>query len=314
MRMLALPIKDVRPNKWNVNVLAEKDETALKQQMRVSGPEKTEPITVRKAPDDTWEIINGEQRYRIAEELGWSAIPAVEIEANNLEAKTLCLSYNAIRGNIDFAKLSKLLLEDEEMVEASRRVLGEETTKKLMESAKKLIPEAVEELKEAAREGAEVTPEKLEIVAKAPPSHQAFMAEAAKEETDEEYMKIVAEKFGISVGPSKEKAETVTAEEREEEKPEKPKAPKEKGEGKAPKAAELESVVEIAKPGTYLVYYSPEKKTVGIKSIKISGGFKTYEDVFREPKMYLLKLKCGCGRELAVKVDAETGEYERVGG
>ncbi|MCS7114104.1 MAG: ParB N-terminal domain-containing protein [Nitrososphaerota archaeon] len=125
MKMLGmLPVESVRPNRWNVNVLPSVEYARLKAVMRISGPERTEPIVVRKAEDGAWEIVNGEQRWKAAKELGWKAIPALEVEGKGEAAKFLCLSFNAVRGHIDLVKLSELLLADPEMAEAVRKVYG----------------------------------------------------------------------------------------------------------------------------------------------------------------------------------------------
>ncbi|MEM3714041.1 MAG: ParB N-terminal domain-containing protein [Candidatus Bathyarchaeia archaeon] len=52
------------------------DERRLRDSMVSSGPLMTPPIFVRKM-DDHYEIIDGEQRWLVARELGWTHIPAI---------------------------------------------------------------------------------------------------------------------------------------------------------------------------------------------------------------------------------------------
>ena len=166
MKMLGMvPVEKFKPNEWNAIELSAEDEAKLKQQMRVSGPEKTEPITVRRAGEH-YEIINGEKRWRIAQQLGWRELPAVEIEASDYEVKKYCLSYNLLRGTVNYVKLAKLMQADEEMVKVCRELLGEAKTKQLLESGKRLTKEAEEILQEATMKGASVTPEKIQVVAR----------------------------------------------------------------------------------------------------------------------------------------------------
>jgi len=107
MKMLGMvPIEKLKPNEWNAIELPAEDEAKLKAQMRISGPEKTEALTVRRA-GDVWEIVNGEKRWRIAKQLGWTRLPAVEIEISDYELKKYCLSYNLLRGTVNYVKLGK---------------------------------------------------------------------------------------------------------------------------------------------------------------------------------------------------------------
>lgn len=149
-----LPVESVRPNSWNINALPKEEFQRLKAEMAKAGPEKTEAITVRKTEDGAWEIVNGEQRWRAAKELGWKAVPAQEVVADRKEAKFLSLSYNAIRGTVDVVRLSKILPTDPEMYEAAVRVYGKETADSLLESGRRLTEQAEKILRKAVEEGA----------------------------------------------------------------------------------------------------------------------------------------------------------------
>lgn len=300
MKMLGLvSVEAVVPNEWNAVELSEEDERKLKSQMRVSGPEKTEPITVRRV-GEKWEIVNGEKRWRIARELGRKQIPAVEIDVPAQEAKMYCLSYNLLRGTVNYVKLQRLLLKDPEMVEVYHELLGKERAEQLIESAKKLTPEAEEILTEGVREGGMVTPEVIKIVSETPPEHQPSIAQIARIGTRESVVRSAVQRF---IPTAEEEAEA--------EKPSKGKEPSKPKLGFSGKAAEVESIVDVEEPGVYLIYYDPEHRRVGIKAETInSKGFKIYTDQFTGPKTYNLILKCKCGRQWLGVIDASDGKYD----
>lgn len=309
MKMLGMvPIEDIRSNRWNVNELTKEDEARLREQMRLSGPERTEPVIVRRAAEGKWELINGEQRWRVAKQLGWKALPAVEFEEGDEEAIRLCISFNALRGEINIVRLAKLAAEDERVYRAYALIYGEKEAEKLVESVKRLTPEAEEQLATAVKEGTAVTPEGLEFVAKMPETHQAYIAKAVKK-GDLQYARAVAEEYGLvprSKGPvDQEKLREFL------------KSEEEKGE-KAPverhlKAAVVESEVEIKEPGRYRIFYNPENKTVGIKSVavqQVEGELAELEHEIeaKMPKLMVFEVKCKCGNAMKIEVNVETGE------
>lgn len=300
MKMLGMvPVEKLKPNEWNAVELKGDDESKLKAQMRISGPERTEAITVRRV-GDVWEIVNGEKRWRIAQQLGWTHLPAVEIDASDYELKKYCLSYNLLRGTVNYVKLSKLLLKDEEMVKVCRELLGEERTEELIESGKRLTKQAEGMLDQAVKEGATVTPEKIKIVAKAPPEHQPTLAAAAGEDTDVDYMLMVHEKL---VGPPAEEEE----EGEEEEPPKPPTPPKTEIFGKAVEAVSEFKCVKCGQG--YVVLYDREKKAIQVRPIKEAKGVRAMEGLTAAPKLYHIELKVDTPGTWVGEVDAETGEY-----
>ncbi|MDR0492976.1 MAG: ParB N-terminal domain-containing protein, partial [Nitrososphaerota archaeon] len=82
--MITLKLTQIQANQWNCNYLGPKETHALKQHMQKDGPEKTQPIIVRKTQQNTnnndneynqqeqqYEIVDGEHRWAIAKEHGW---------------------------------------------------------------------------------------------------------------------------------------------------------------------------------------------------------------------------------------------------
>jgi len=191
-----LPVESVRPNSWNVNVLREKELAKLKEEMKALGPERTQPIVVRRIGDGAWQIVDGEQRWKIAKQLGWKHIPAIEVKVDRKEAKLLCLGFNKLRGVIDFVKLSEILQTDREMVEAATRVLGRKTTETLIEAGKNLTEDAKEILQEGLQEGAVINVAKIAAVAEVPQHLQYIAAKAATTTTlGVEFVKASVEPF-----------------------------------------------------------------------------------------------------------------------
>jgi len=306
MRMLGmLPVESVRPNKWNVNAISDEEYAKLKEAIRASGPENMEPIIVRTAEDGVWEIVNGEQRWKIAKELGWKTIPAAEVKIDRKEAKYLCLSYNALRGKVNFVKLSELLLDDPEMIEAATRVFGKAKVEELLESAKSLTDEAKEILSQGVKEGVLITPGKIKAVAEVPQNLQYIAAGAAKSKTlDERFVRSVVVPY---IHPKKEEGEEGEGEE-EDAKEEKKRVEKPKEYVVGGRAYEVGSYVEID-GRTFLIYFDPERKAVGIAEHKLD--YDAYENQFTAPKYYMFEFKCRkCGTTYVEKFDASTGEYE----
>ena len=79
-----IEIAKIRPNPYQPR--ADFDTKAL-DELRESIREKgiIQPVTVRKAKDDKYELISGERRIRAAQDLGLSAVPAYIIEVKNDE-------------------------------------------------------------------------------------------------------------------------------------------------------------------------------------------------------------------------------------
>lgn len=300
-----LPLESIRPNSWNVNVIAGSEFAKLKEAMKASGPEKTEPVMVRRAEDGSWELVDGEQRWRAAKELGWKALPAVEVDVDRREAKFLCLSFNALRGTVDVVKLSELLLADQEMFEAAARVYGREKAEEFRESARKLTKEAKKVLSEGVKSGVTVTLEKVRAIAETPPDIQELAATAATKtrEMEAEFIRSMVEPFIL---PQEEGQDAGPAEGRRREGGQK-KARQHSGYVIGGRAYEVASFVEITKPGTYVVYFDAENRKVGVKEHHVD--FNTYVDKFTGPQLYEFSFKCRHGATYVVKFDASSGEY-----
>ncbi|MGQ0702363.1 MAG: ParB/RepB/Spo0J family partition protein [Gemmatimonadales bacterium] len=94
-----LPVAAIAPNRYQPR--RELDPAQLKEladSMASSG--LLQPVVVRSTGDDRYELIAGERRWRAAQQLGWTRIPAVVKEADDRALLTLALIENLQRDEL----------------------------------------------------------------------------------------------------------------------------------------------------------------------------------------------------------------------
>jgi ParB family chromosome partitioning protein len=95
-----IPIADIRPNRYQPRREFRPEELAeLQASMKSTG--LLQPITVRPAGPDRFELIAGERRLRAATALGWSRIPAVVKDIDDRTALTFALVENLQRADLN---------------------------------------------------------------------------------------------------------------------------------------------------------------------------------------------------------------------
>jgi hypothetical protein len=108
LEVISVPIGFLKPNPWNPNVqdsfIFEKEKESIRRFGFVV------PITVREM-GDSWEIIDGEHRWKAAKELGYLSIPVIVIDVTEEEAKQLTIVLNETRGEANPEKLKALLAD-----------------------------------------------------------------------------------------------------------------------------------------------------------------------------------------------------------
>jgi len=109
--MKKVPINRLRPNPWNPNRMDKETFESLKESIRSSNLLEENPIVVRPKGDGGYEIVDGEERWRAARELGHKEIPVKEEELDDLEAKRRTVILNKDRGRIDYFLLGKIFWE-----------------------------------------------------------------------------------------------------------------------------------------------------------------------------------------------------------
>ncbi|MBA3853025.1 MAG: chromosome partitioning protein ParB [Gemmatimonas sp.] len=97
-----LPLARIRPNPLQPRKeFREEDLADLEASLRVSG--LLQPITVRPAPrgQEGYELIAGERRFRAAQRLGWSEIPAVVRDVDDQTLLSLAMVENLQRADLN---------------------------------------------------------------------------------------------------------------------------------------------------------------------------------------------------------------------
>ncbi|MCL1977442.1 MAG: ParB/RepB/Spo0J family partition protein [Nitrososphaerota archaeon] len=180
---MKLAVDQIRANPWNCNYMGKPEQEALKQRLITQSSELMEPLIVRLMPDGTYEIVDGEHRWRIAQELGWITIEVHVLEADDLTAKTRCVSSSILRGHVNWFKLSEVVKQDQkagvDLAEAYKDILSDKTIKELF-SLTDLVPKARLDLEEAVKKFASITLSDLHIISQFPAHLQEELAEEYK--------------------------------------------------------------------------------------------------------------------------------------
>lgn len=203
-----IPIGDIAPNPWNPNRQSDHDFELLLRSMDEDG--FTQPIVVMRvteealAEDDALEgfdvgqivIVDGEHRWRAAQNLDYKEVPVVEVPMNIAQARIATLRHNRARGSEDY-ELSAQVLRDLEQLGAMdwaqeslmlddadvSRLLDDAATPELLaegEFSEAWVPSSGEEgdVQELADRNASSTPAALEARREA----ERKLAEAHSEE------------------------------------------------------------------------------------------------------------------------------------
>jgi len=100
-----IPIKDLKPSKYNPRKMLNEDLEKLKNSIKKFG--FLEPIIINK----NLQIIGGHQRIKAAESLGMEKVPCIIVNLDEKKEKILNLALNRIVGTWDEEKLIKLIGE-----------------------------------------------------------------------------------------------------------------------------------------------------------------------------------------------------------
>jgi hypothetical protein len=161
----------------------QQEREALKQHMHEAGPKKTLPVVVRLMSDGGYELVDGEHRWTIAKELNWEKIPAIIREADDLQAKAFCVSYNKLRGRFNWFKLHDVIKNDQDnganIEDVYKGVLSNKELKWIL-SLDNLVPPARLNLEESLKKYPEYTLEQLHLMSKLPPDQQESLSETYK--------------------------------------------------------------------------------------------------------------------------------------
>jgi ParB family chromosome partitioning protein len=95
-----IPITEIRPNRYQPRREFRPEELA-ELQASIKSTGLLQPITVRPAGPDRFELIAGERRLRAVSALGWSKVPAVVKDIDDRTALTLALVENLQRADLN---------------------------------------------------------------------------------------------------------------------------------------------------------------------------------------------------------------------
>jgi hypothetical protein len=98
-----VPLKRLRPNPWNPNVVPEHIMRALVENIREVG--FVQPILVRPVEADDMgrdlEVVDGEHRFRAAQDAGLTHTLVISQELSDDDARVQTLALNHLRGEMD---------------------------------------------------------------------------------------------------------------------------------------------------------------------------------------------------------------------
>ena len=106
LEIVLINTDEIAPNDYNPNVVPDDIRQKLKSEIAEKG--MCEPILIRQK-GDKYEIIDGEHRWRVCQELGWKLMPCIIKDYDDKEAKIKTLQLNYLRGSAIPLKLAYLI-------------------------------------------------------------------------------------------------------------------------------------------------------------------------------------------------------------
>jgi hypothetical protein len=107
-------VDKLKPNTYNPNVMNPEKFEALCDFLRTHRAEELDPIWVRNDGANGFEVIDGEHRWKAANEVGWKRLRAFVLPIDENDAKSFNVRKNRERGNIDAIKFGKIITEEYE--------------------------------------------------------------------------------------------------------------------------------------------------------------------------------------------------------
>ena len=109
MKTKIVSINDILPNEWNPNEMSVDVRTLLADNLKRIG--MVDPILVVSNGNGKYRIIDGEQRYIIAQSIGYKELPVVilDIEMPVVEQKKQTIRMNQIKGQLGHEKFGRLV-------------------------------------------------------------------------------------------------------------------------------------------------------------------------------------------------------------
>ncbi len=109
MKIVELPIKNLREAPWNANRMNEEMMAHLKESIRRYG--LVTNLVARKLADNSYEVLSGNQRLKLLVEMGFKAAPCVVVKLDDAHARLLSQALNHLQGVDDIGLRIELLRE-----------------------------------------------------------------------------------------------------------------------------------------------------------------------------------------------------------
>ena len=109
MKTVDISTTKLRPAPWNPNQMDETMMSRLRESISKYG--LVEPLVVRKIDEKRYEVLSGNQRLKVLEDLDFKGVPCVIVELDDAHAMLLAQALNGLRGEDDLALKGALLKE-----------------------------------------------------------------------------------------------------------------------------------------------------------------------------------------------------------
>ncbi len=109
MKTVDISLTELRPAPWNPNQMDERMMSRLRESISKYG--LVEPLVVRKIDEAQYEVLSGNQRLKVLEEIGFETVPCAIVEFDDIHARLLAQALNNLRGEDDMALKGALLKE-----------------------------------------------------------------------------------------------------------------------------------------------------------------------------------------------------------
>ena len=107
--MIDLPVANLREAPWNPNHMEEGMLAKLKASITSYG--LVENLVVRPSTDELYEVLSGNQRLQVLNDMGWINAPCVVVELDDAHARLLAQALNQIQGKDDLGMKAELMRE-----------------------------------------------------------------------------------------------------------------------------------------------------------------------------------------------------------
>ena len=109
MKTIDITLTKLRLAPWNPNQMDERMMERLRESISKYG--LVEPLVVRKIDEEQYEVLSGNQRLKVLEDLDFKWVPCVIVELDDARAMLLAQALNGLRGEDDLALKGALLKE-----------------------------------------------------------------------------------------------------------------------------------------------------------------------------------------------------------